>query len=177
MIAPPCGVLTAYDTCNQGTAIRFIDDVLRRLPFRVLVVQTDYDAEFSHAFTGAWMPSTFDMFYIRPRTRTGVGETITSSARRLGRSNAVRTANRQNESELAPGVLGTYTHGDAYARDGSASGLGAVMRDIRYPRGLGHMELWTSADKSGGRSLPRPDNVLIPARLGESGPGDRVDGH
>jgi hypothetical protein len=29
------------DACNQGTAIRFIDEVLRRLPFRVLVIQTD----------------------------------------------------------------------------------------------------------------------------------------
>jgi hypothetical protein len=30
-----------YDACNQRTAIRFIDEVLRRLPFRVHVVQTD----------------------------------------------------------------------------------------------------------------------------------------
>jgi transposase len=34
-------VLKIYDGCNQATAIRFVDDVLRRLPFRVLVVQTD----------------------------------------------------------------------------------------------------------------------------------------
>ena len=33
-------VLKVYDACNQTTAIRFIDEV-RRLPFRVLVVQTD----------------------------------------------------------------------------------------------------------------------------------------
>ena len=31
-------VLKIYDACNQGTAIRFIDEVLRRLPFRVLVI-------------------------------------------------------------------------------------------------------------------------------------------
>jgi hypothetical protein len=30
-----------YDACNQSTAIRFIDEVRRRLPFRVHVVQTD----------------------------------------------------------------------------------------------------------------------------------------
>ena len=34
-------VLKIYDACNQGTAIRFLDEVLRRLPFRVHVVQTD----------------------------------------------------------------------------------------------------------------------------------------
>jgi transposase-like protein len=34
-------VLKVYDSCNQGTAIRFVDEVLRRLPFRVQVVQTD----------------------------------------------------------------------------------------------------------------------------------------
>ena len=39
-------VLKVYDACNQTTAIRFIDDVLRRLPFRVLVIQTDNGAEF-----------------------------------------------------------------------------------------------------------------------------------
>ena len=44
--------------CNQGTAIRFIDDVLRRLPFRVLVVQTDNGASSSHGFTGTWTPWT-----------------------------------------------------------------------------------------------------------------------
>ena len=34
-------VLKVYDACNQRTAIRFMDEVLRRLPFRVHVVQTD----------------------------------------------------------------------------------------------------------------------------------------
>jgi transposase len=34
-------VLKIYDACNQRTAILFIDEVLRRLPFRVHVVQTD----------------------------------------------------------------------------------------------------------------------------------------
>ena len=34
-------VLKVYDACNQATAIRFVDEVLRRLPFRVLVIQTD----------------------------------------------------------------------------------------------------------------------------------------
>jgi transposase len=43
-------VLKIYDACNQGTAIRFIDDVVRRLPFRVQVVQTDNGAEFQSHF-------------------------------------------------------------------------------------------------------------------------------
>jgi hypothetical protein len=34
-------VLKVYDACNQRTATRFIDEVLRRLPFRVHVAQTD----------------------------------------------------------------------------------------------------------------------------------------
>jgi Pyridine nucleotide-disulphide oxidoreductase, dimerisation domain len=39
-------VLKVYEACNQGTAIRFLDGMLRRLPFRVQVVQTDNGAEF-----------------------------------------------------------------------------------------------------------------------------------
>ena len=34
-------VLKVYDACNQAAAISFMNEVLRRLPFRVLVVQTD----------------------------------------------------------------------------------------------------------------------------------------
>jgi hypothetical protein len=33
-------VLKIYDACNQISAIRFVDEVIRRLPFRVLVIQT-----------------------------------------------------------------------------------------------------------------------------------------
>jgi transposase len=43
-------VLKVYDACNQRTAILFIGEVLRRLPFRVLVVQTDNGAEFQSQF-------------------------------------------------------------------------------------------------------------------------------
>ena len=61
-------VLKIYDACNQLTAIRFIDEVLRRLPFRVLVVQTDNGAEFQSAFH--WHLERLDIrhVYIRPRT-------------------------------------------------------------------------------------------------------------
>jgi transposase InsO family protein len=61
-------VLKIYDACNQGTAIRFIDEVLRRLPFRVLVVQTDNGAEFQSHFH--WHLESLDIrhVYIRPRT-------------------------------------------------------------------------------------------------------------
>ena len=34
-------VLKIYDACNQSTAIQFANDVLKRLPFRVQVMQTD----------------------------------------------------------------------------------------------------------------------------------------
>jgi len=61
-------VLKVYDACNQRTAIRFMDDVLRRLPFRVHVVQTDNGAEFQSAFH--WHLERLDIrhVYIRPRS-------------------------------------------------------------------------------------------------------------
>jgi transposase InsO family protein len=61
-------VLKVFDACNQATAIRFIDDVFRRLPFRVHVVQTDNGAEFQSRFH--WHLASRDVrhVYIRPRT-------------------------------------------------------------------------------------------------------------
>jgi hypothetical protein len=61
-------VLKVYDVCNQATAIRFVDEVLRRLPFRVQVVQTDNGAEFQWHFH--WHLERLDIrhVYIRPRT-------------------------------------------------------------------------------------------------------------
>jgi transposase len=43
-------VLKIYDACNQASAISFVDEVIRRLPFRVLVIQTDNGAEFQSGF-------------------------------------------------------------------------------------------------------------------------------
>jgi len=61
-------VLKVYDRCNQTTAIQFIDEVRRRLPFRILVVQTDNGAEFQSRFH--WHLESLDIryAYIRPRT-------------------------------------------------------------------------------------------------------------
>ena len=61
-------VLKVYDACNQATAIRFIDEVVRRLPFRIHVVQTDNGAEFQSRFH--WHLEGLDIrhAYIRPRT-------------------------------------------------------------------------------------------------------------
>ena len=61
-------VLKVYDACNQRTAIRFIDDVRRRLPFRIQVIQTDNGAEFQSQFH--WHVESLDIrhVYIRPRT-------------------------------------------------------------------------------------------------------------
>jgi transposase-like protein len=39
-------VLKIYDACNQSTDIDFANEVVRRLPFRVQLVQTDNGAEF-----------------------------------------------------------------------------------------------------------------------------------
>lgn len=61
-------VLKIYDACNQETAIEFADEVFRRLPFRVHVVQTDNGAEFQSKFH--WHLEGLDIrhVYIRPRT-------------------------------------------------------------------------------------------------------------
>jgi len=61
-------VLKIYDACNQRTAIRFIDEVRRRLPFRVQVVQTDNGAEFQSAFHWHLEQEDIRHVYIRPRT-------------------------------------------------------------------------------------------------------------
>ena len=61
-------VLKVYDACNQRTAIRFIDEVLNRLPFRVLVVQTDNGAEFQSEFHWHLESQDIRHVYIRPRT-------------------------------------------------------------------------------------------------------------
>jgi transposase InsO family protein len=61
-------VLKVYAACNQRTAIQFIDEVIRRLPFRIQVVQTDNGAEFQSQFH--WHVEGLDIrhVYIRPRT-------------------------------------------------------------------------------------------------------------
>jgi len=45
-------VLKIYDVCNQKSAISFVDEVIRRLPFRVLVIQTDMAQSSSPTSTG-----------------------------------------------------------------------------------------------------------------------------
>jgi transposase InsO family protein len=61
-------VLKIYDACNQETAIKFADEVIRRLPFRIHVIQTDNGAEFQSKFH--WHLEGLDIrhVYIRPRT-------------------------------------------------------------------------------------------------------------
>ena len=54
-------VLKVYDRCNQHTAIRFLNEVRKRLPFRILVLQTDNVPSFSPASIGTpnrWISST-----------------------------------------------------------------------------------------------------------------------
>ena len=43
-------ILKVYDACNQRTAVRFIDEVLRRLPFRVLAFAGQCGSERSMGF-------------------------------------------------------------------------------------------------------------------------------
>jgi len=61
-------VLKVFDACNQATAIQFVDEVLRRLPFRVLTIQTDNGAEFQSRFHTHLDGRDIRHVYIRPRT-------------------------------------------------------------------------------------------------------------
>jgi transposase InsO family protein len=61
-------VLKVYDACNQRTAMQFFDDVRRRLPFRIRVVQTDNGAEFQSRFHAHVEDLDVRHVYIRPRT-------------------------------------------------------------------------------------------------------------
>jgi transposase InsO family protein len=61
-------VLKVYDACTQRAAIAFIDEVLHRLPFRVLVVQTDNGAEFQSQFHWHLEERDIRHVYIRPHT-------------------------------------------------------------------------------------------------------------
>jgi len=61
-------VLKIFDACNQKTAIRFVDEVVKRLPFRVLVIQTDNGAEFQSKFHWHLEQLSISHVYIRPRT-------------------------------------------------------------------------------------------------------------
>ena len=54
-------MLKIFDACNQTSAIRFVDEVIRRLPFRVLVIQTDNGAEYLEG-------QDIRNVYIRPRS-------------------------------------------------------------------------------------------------------------
>jgi transposase-like protein len=58
------------DACNQRTAIRFLNEVRRRLPFRILILQTDNGAEFQSQCH--WHAESLDIRHvqIRPRSRT-----------------------------------------------------------------------------------------------------------
>jgi transposase InsO family protein len=61
-------VLKVYDACNQNTAIRFADDVMQRLPFKVETIQTDNGAEFQSKFHWHLTDRDVRHVYIRPRT-------------------------------------------------------------------------------------------------------------
>jgi len=61
-------ILKVFDACNQRTAIRFVDDVRHRLPFRILTVQTDNGAEFQTQFHAHLGEHAIRHVYIRPRS-------------------------------------------------------------------------------------------------------------
>jgi transposase InsO family protein len=59
-------VLKNYDACKQTSAISLVDEVLRRLPFQVLVIQTDNGAELQSHFHWDLEGHGIRHVYIRP---------------------------------------------------------------------------------------------------------------
>jgi len=61
-------VLRLFDRLNQTTAIRFLDYVLEKLPFKVEVIQTDNGAEFGSRFHYHVLDRGIGHVYIKPAT-------------------------------------------------------------------------------------------------------------
>jgi transposase InsO family protein len=61
-------VLRIYDRLNQQSAIRFLDYVLEKLPFKVEVIQTDHGAEFGSQFHYHVLERGIGHVYIKPAT-------------------------------------------------------------------------------------------------------------
>jgi transposase InsO family protein len=61
-------VLRIYDRLNQQSAIRFLDYVLGKLPFKVEVIQTDNGAEFQAQFHYHVLDRGIGHVYIKPAT-------------------------------------------------------------------------------------------------------------
>lgn len=61
-------VLRIYDRADQRTAVRFVDEVLQKLPFRVEVIQTDNGAEFQSIFHYHLLDRGIGHVYIKPAT-------------------------------------------------------------------------------------------------------------
>ena len=61
-------VLRIYDRLNQQTAIRFLDYVLEKLPFKVEVIQTDNGTEFGSQFHYHVLDRGIGHIYIKPAT-------------------------------------------------------------------------------------------------------------
>ena len=61
-------VLRIYDRLNQQSAIRFLDYVLEKLPFKVEVIQTDHGAEFGSQFHYHVLDRGIGHVYIKPAT-------------------------------------------------------------------------------------------------------------
>ena len=59
-------VLKIFDSCSQTSAIRLEGEVLRRLPFRVVVVQADNGAKFQSRFHWHLESQHTRRVYIRP---------------------------------------------------------------------------------------------------------------
>ena len=129
-------VLKVYDACNQSTAIRFIDEVLRRLPFRVLVVQTDNGAEFQSPATSTSVRA--------PRTSTARSSGPIASTIRSSISCSTRTASRTTS---------------ICSMRSCASGRTTIITTDRTGRSMGRFHTNDSWQRRELECHPRPRNL------------------
>lgn len=61
-------ILRIYPTNNQKTAVEFMKEVIKKLPFKVQVAQTDNGAEFQLRFSAYLDKQGIKHVYIKPRT-------------------------------------------------------------------------------------------------------------
>ena len=96
----PARVLRIYDRNNQNTAIRFLDYVCQKLPFRVEAIQTDNGGEFGAQFHWHVLDRGIRHVYIKPAhpTPQRQGRAIPPHRRRRVLPTARRRSHRRHQA-------------------------------------------------------------------------------
>ena len=145
-------VLKIYDACNQVTAIRFADEVIRRLPFRIYVVQTDNGAEFQSKFHWHLGELGIRHVYIRRARRA-------STARSSGRTEpTTRSSTSCSTRGASATTSGSSTRSCASGRTTTTS-IARTAHSVDRRRTNGY---WRRGRRSGERSCHRaPENAQV----------------